>query len=194
MERKNKVKGINLSDIFIGEVALVKEIENGVDILDENVSLVIGRSANARIKGLTLRKVVFVMRENEGVVLSKGLSKKDTYSYKVINSSDNTELDVKNNTIVIDDPKPIGDILKVIGYPNVVRKNDVKEITKLVLSSKVLLSARKNSLVLSSYGPFDVDQVRNANEQAVELYWFKQTNLPVKPQKTEKVYAKYFKK
>ena len=88
----------------------------------------------------------------------------------------------------------MGDMLKLIGYPSVVRKNDIKEITKLVLSKKVLLSVRKNSLALNGLAIFDVEQVRNANDQAVELYWFKQMNLPVSPQKTEKVYAKYFKK
>lgn len=201
MERKNKEKGINLSDIFIGEVTLVKEIDSSTNILDEVVSVaieknafIIGKSANARIKGLTLRKVVFVMKENEGIVLSKGLSKKNTYNYKVINSNDNTELDVKNNTIVIDDPKPIGDILNVIGYPNFVRKNDIKEIAKLVLSSNAVLSVRENLIVLNGSEIFNIEQVRSANEQAKELYCFKHRNLPVNPQKIEKVYAKYFKK
>ena len=191
---KNKEKEINLSDIFIGDVTLVKEIDSSTDILEEDVSLIIGKNEHARIKGLTLRKVVFFMSGDEGIDLSKGLSKKNTYSYKVINSSNNTELDVKNNTIVIDDPKPICDILEVIGYPSVARKKDIKNIAKLVLSDNVVLNVRKNSLVLHDEGVFDVEQVERVNEQAKELYWFKQIDLPVKPQKIEKAYAKYFKK
>lgn len=194
MEGKNKGKEINLSDIFIGDVILVKEIDSSTDILEEDVSLVIGKNAHARIKGLSLRKLVFVMNGNEGIDLSKGLSKKNTYSYKVINSNNNTELNVKNNTIVIDDPKPIGDILEVIGYPQVVRKKDIKKIAKLVLSDNLILNVRKNSLVLRAGGIFDVEQVERVNEQAKELYYFKQFDLPVRAQKIEKAYAKYFKK
>lgn len=191
---KNKEKEINLSEIFIGDVTLVKEIDSSTDISEKDGSLITGKNEHTRIKCLTIRKVVFIMSGDEGIDLSKGLSKKNTYSYKVINSSDNTELDVKNNTIVIDDPKPIGDILEVIGYPSVVRKNDIKNIAKLVLSDNLILNVRKNSLVLRAGGLFDVEQVGRVNEQAKELYLFKQMDLPVKPQKIEKAYAKYFKK
>ena len=190
MDKKVNKNKINLNDIYVGHVALVKECEPG-----DNTVVIIGRNTNGEIGKIALRKVVFIMRENDGIVLSRNTLNSHSYSYKVIDSSDDSsKLNVKNNTLVIDNPKPIGDILRLIGYPKVVTKKQTKEIAKLVLSKKTFLNTRKNSLILNGNDLYDVEQLIRFNEQSKELYRFKVTNLPVDTQKTEKVYAKYFKK
>ena len=182
----NKINNVSLNDIYIGKVVLVKE-----QIDNENTE-----EKGRNFKNIKIRKIVFTLKGNEGTELSKGLCKNSKYVYKVINNDNivqDEQTSLKNNIMVIDEPKQIGSILTFAGFPSVVKGKDIKKIRKLLLSEDKKLNIQKHSVRLIGSDIFNIYQVNKANEEAVDLYKFKSSKLPTKPQEIEKVYKKYFK-
>lgn len=182
----NKTNGVSLNDIYIGKVVLVKEQTDNENI-DEK-----GR----RFTNIKIRKIVFTLKGNEGTDLSKGLCKNNKYTYKVINNdaiAEDEKTTLKNNIMVIDEPKQVGSVLMFAGFPSVVNGKDIKKISKLLLSEEKRLNIQKHSVRLNGSHIFNIYQVNKANEEAIDLYKFKSSKLPIKPQEIEKVYKKYFK-
>lgn len=181
-----KKSEILLNDIYVGKVVHVKEYYE-----NENTD-----EQRRRFTNLKIRKIVFTVKGDEGIDLYSGLCKKDKYSYKVIDfntvEQENTTK-LKNNILIIDEPKRVGELLIHAGFPSVVRGKDIKKITKLLLSKDRKLNIQKHSLRLNGSHIFNIYQVNQANEQAVDLYKFKVSKLPTKPQEIEKSYKKSFK-
>ena len=185
-------RNIFLKDIYTGTVVLVKEHVEGEKVPITND--VIASTEKGTISCLEVRKIVFSMKGNEGVDISNGLKKKNRYTYKVIDASeDGKNLNVKNNTLVISNPKKVGDVLFIAGYPRLVRHSNAKTISKVLLSGDKLLKIREHSIKLSSSDFIEPEVVARANEQASNLYVFKSYKLPTKQQEIEKVYVKHFK-
>ena len=191
---RNRIKGINLQYIYIGTVSLVKEYDEGEKVLSSKNMIITGSYGKITCYGI--RKIVFALKEDEGIDLSYGLNRRNSYSYKVIDLRKENEfgqLNVKNNTLIIDEPKAVGDILASSGFPSVVKDSDVKEITKILLASDKVLNIREHSLKLDGSDIFNVSNIEKVNFQAKQLYLFKINKIPIVPQEIEKVYVKHFK-
>lgn len=193
MANNAKKRGINIKDIYTGEVVLIKEYG-----IDEKISLsqnVIKTNDDTKITSLSIRKIVFTLKGDIGTDLSRGLCKKNKYSYKVVDTTNVNDEDknIKNNTLVIDNAEKVGSVLFLAGFPIIVKEKELKKITKLLLSRDKVLNIREHSLKLDGDNIFDLNQVKQANEQAKTLYLFKSSKLPTKPQEIEKVYKKHFK-
>ena len=190
MSKKVKKSGTNINDIYIGEVALVKTY-NEQEKVPTNQNYV-GMSGNTSVNSISIRGIVFTMKNGKcvGTELSR-IPKNSKYDYRVItNESDLTG--VKNNTLVIENPKKVGALLACTGFPAVVKGNNITQVRKLLLSNEQVLTVRKHTRKLSA-PIFDVQLIEEANKQASDLYWFKNSKLPTKPQEIEKVYKKHFK-
>lgn len=180
---ENNKSGVPLRDIYIGKVVLIKEIENTEE----------KRRSFTNIK---IRKIVFALNGDEGIDISQGLNKNSKYTYKVINNDNAAQVDpanFRNNTLVIKEPKKISSFLISAGFPNVVGGKDIKSISKLLLSNDKKVNIHKHFIRLNGSYVFNVYQVEQANEEAIELYEFKKVKLPTRLQKIEKVYKKHFK-
>lgn len=192
MTKHTKKRGINIKDIYIGQVVLIKEY-NEFEKIPSNATI-LSETSSKKITSINVRKIAFAKQGEFGVELAGRLNK-NKFAYKVVEpmSIENNEVDVKNNTLVISKPKKVGSLLRVVGFPSVVKKGDEAKIRKMLLSSDKKLNIRNHSLKLSYDNIFNISQYNEANEQASKLFEFKLNKLTTKPQEIEKVYKKHFK-
>lgn len=176
-------ESVLLGDIHIGRVVQVREYhEKGTN----------GETIR-HFKNLDVRKIVFMLIDDNGIDLSRKLLGNDKYTYKVMNLDDEKTKDkLKHNTLVITDAIKVDQILRLAGFPDVVRGGEIKTVAKLLLSKEQELKIKKHSMNLNGGPIFDCKTVVEVNREAVELYNFKTCDLPTKPQPKEKAYKKYF--
>lgn len=197
--KSKAMKEVNVKDIYVGVVSHIKVLNEKEGLKDEEGRYLVPAitSNNKKVMNLKVRKMVFVKRGNQGYELPSGLFSSSKYNYRIVNLSTdctkNGELNVKNNTLIINEPRSVGNLLSVVGFPNVVKGSDLRKVKKFLLSEDKNITFRKHSLKLTSRGFLDLDKVAEANEEASSYYYFKEEKLPIKPQEKEKQYAKHFK-
>lgn len=181
-------------DIYAGTVVLVKEI--GINASPQENQKVINKTARSKIVGLEIRRIIFAKHGNEGIDLfNYNLSKKHRYTYKLIESNEkNTDSNdiFKNNTFVIRNTQNVGSLLSFIGFSNRIKKSDLRKIKRVLCTKDTKINIYKHRLPVTQHGIISLKNAQKANEEAIALAEFKKSELPIKLQKQEKVYAKYF--
>lgn len=197
---KSKIfKGVNIKNIYVGVVSHVKVLNEDEILRNENGTYLKPEKVenNKKVMNLKVRKMVFVKRGDQGYELPSGLFSSSKYNYRIVNLSTESiidgELNVKNNTLVINEARPVGNLLSVVGFPSVVKGSDLRQVKKFLLSDEKNITFRKHTLELNQKGFLDLDKVQEANEEASSYYYFKSEKLPTRPQDKEKQYKKYFK-
>lgn len=183
-------KGVNLKSIHIGEVVLIKEYKDQ-ESFSVATHLPIDSRQDSIVTKSRIRKVVFI-KGTEAKILSAKLKGNSDLTYKIMHSG--KEKEVKHNTLLVDKAQPVGDFLAMLGYPMVVSKRQLRNITKSLLSFEKEMKVLKHKVKLTSKDLYDENQIKRANNQAIDVNFFKSRNLPIEEQEMEKVYAKHFKK
>lgn len=182
-------KEVDSKNIYGGTVSLVKIID-----ADEEIGGVeLSKTISKKVVALDIRKIVF--EKNEDLLEDNGsdifykLSRKQPYTYTVVDGKPNN---IQNNTIIIRNPIPFGAVLNYAGYESV-RGNELSYLKEAIMNESEALLILEQVAPLSEEGILKEEEIKNINSQSIGLLEFKRNELPVKPQKIEKVYTKYFK-
>ena len=192
-KRENENRIIR-KDIYCGILSHLKVVHvddkiNGAEILD--------RAITKKVIALNVRKIAFAKKDIcVGQDLFYSLNRVSLYEYGIILPSYRLDCDVAfNNTLVIRNPQSLGAILGYAGFDSELSKSDLAKIKEILMSRNDILSIEAHDVKLGINGieTISSENVSLINEQASALRDFRRIALPERPQKIEKVYAKYFK-
>lgn len=192
-KRENENRIIR-KDIYCGILSHLKVVHvddkiNGAEILD--------RAITKKVIALNVRKIAFAKKDIcVGQDLFYSLNRVSLYEYKIILPSTQMDCDVSlHNTLVIRNTQPLGAILGYAGFDSELSKSDLAKIKEILMSRNDILSIEAHDVKLGINGieTISSENVSLINEQASALRDFRRIALPERPQKIEKVYAKYFK-
>lgn len=186
--RKEEVDSKN---IYGGTVSLVKIVDTETEI---EGSQELSKTISKKVVAIDIRKIVF--EKNEDLLEDNGsdifykLSRKQPYTYTVVDGKPNN---IQNNTLIIRNPIPFGSVLNYAGYSDVIKGGELTCLREEVMDRRESLLVQEQITLLNEYGILNNEKIETINSQSIGLLEFKRNELPTKPQKIEKVYAKYFK-
>lgn len=176
-------------DICMGIASLIKIVDKKEILVPNHV--VLDESQNKKMVAIDIRKMVF---ENHDYIIGEDLfyrlNRNGGYQYRLIDSMNNN---VENNTIVIRNDQSLNEFLKYVGFSDVVKSSDLRDLKKLLLSKGSSINIQSHTATLTKEGIVNEDMIRDVNKQAAELLSFRKRIISDKPQQIEKVYTKYFK-
>lgn len=192
-EKKIEQTGyVDRNSLQTGIVSLIKVVDNDTKLPKD--AEVIGESSGKKIAALNIRKMVFEKQGDFGTDILYGLSRKQPYSYRIMDESMMSSMgEYLHNTLCIRDVNELGDVLFFVGFPDEIAQEDISGIKQMVTSKKGLLHIQAHSVIISEQGVIDPERVKYINSQAVSVQEFSKTKLSTKPQRIEKIYGKYFK-
>jgi len=183
MSKKVKNININTSNLYTGVVVMITEYKEGETVPAK--AMVLNKTEHSTYTGKSIRKIVYE-KNSSAVDLQSRLSKKNNYSYPVIDLEDSKTL--KHNTLVIKEGSSLGEVLTLAGFPKTIKtKKEIKEVFKLLSTGEVNLTLDGRKQLVNP------EKAEELNKQWVETSFFHKSDLKTEPQKIEKVMKKYFK-
>lgn len=184
-------EGTTRKNIHFGIVSIIKFVDNSESL--EEGQFILDKSSRRTLIAQDLRKIL--LSKNNG--LGRDIlytHNGEPYEYEITDLLKNDYSNSYNNTIIIRDPEPIGELLGHMGVHKNVTQSELRDIKKLVLKKDEKIDILPHSLKLTPNGIINLARAEEINHQSIKLHEYKTSyQLPIRPRKIEKVYAKYFK-